>query len=189
MVPDPNCPTIQQTWAAMENLVEKGLVKNIGVANFNAALLLQLLQTAKIKPAVNQIELHPRLQQSRLVSFCQSRGIQVTGFSPLGSTGYVQIGMDRGEGVGLLENPDILSIASKHSKSPAQVLLGWGTQRNIAVIPKCSSLNRLKENLDVLDFKLDEEDMEKIAALDRNLRYNDPGVFCKGMGGDYPIWD
>ena len=189
MVPDPTKPTIGDTWSAMENLVKKGLVKTIGVANFNAALLLQLLQTATIKPSVNQIELHPRLQQSRLLSFCASHDIAVTGFSPLGSTGYVQIGMDRGEGVGLLDNPSITAIAEKHGKTPAQVLLGWGAQRGTAVIPKCSSLGRLRENLNVMDFRLDEEDFRVIGELDKNWRYNDPGVFAVGMGGDYPIWD
>ncbi|GMI45239.1 hypothetical protein TrCOL_g4006 [Triparma columacea] len=189
MVPDPTSPTIHETWAAMESLVEKGLVKNIGVANFNAALLLQLMQKATIKPCVNQIELHPRLQQSRLLKFCQDHGVQVTGFSPLGSASYVQIGMDRGQGTGLLSEPAVVEIAEKYGKSTAQVMLRWGVQRGTAVIPKCSSEERLKENLNVLDFVLDDEDEGKIRELDRNLRYNDPGVFCKDMGGDYPIWD
>lgn len=168
MIEDPTRPTIGETWKAMEELVRKGLVKNIGVANFNSALILQVLQTATIPPSVNQIELHPRLQQDRLLEFCKGKGIAVTGFSPLGSTGYVQIGMDRGEGVGLLENEVVVEISQKHSKTPAQVLLRWGTQRGHAVIPKCSSLNRLIENLSSTDFNLDDEDMERIGKLDRN---------------------
>lgn len=97
--------------------------------------------------------------------------------------------MDNGQGIGLLQDPLILSLASKHSKSPAQILLRWGVQRGTAIIPKTSSERRLRENLDVFDFELEEEDVEGIEGLNRNMRYNDPGVFCKGMGGDYPIWD
>jgi diketogulonate reductase-like aldo/keto reductase len=181
--------TLGQTWAAMERLVDLGLVRNIGVANFNAALLLEVSKTARIQPAVNQIELHPHLSQKRLVDFCQKRGVVVTGFSPLGSSGYVEIGMDRGQSVGLLQDPKIVAIAERHGKSPAQVLLRWGVQRGTAVIPKTSSAGRLRENLDIFDFELTAEDMDAIYALNRDMRYNDPGVFCKGMGGDYPIWD
>lgn len=90
MVPDP--VSISETWSAMESLVEKGLVKDIGVANFNAALILELLKKSKIKPAVNQIELHPHLSQDRLVEFCKAKGIAVTGFSPLGSGSYIELG-------------------------------------------------------------------------------------------------
>ncbi|GMH94562.1 hypothetical protein TL16_g12941 [Triparma laevis f. inornata] len=147
------------------------------------------MKKSKIKPAVNQIELHPHLSQNRLVEFCKGKGITVTGFSPLGSGSYVELGMDNGQGIGLLQDPLILSLASKHSKSPAQILLRWGVQRGTAIIPKTSSERRLRENLDLFDFELEEEDVEGIEGLNRNMRYNDPGVFCKGMGGDYPIWD
>lgn len=154
------------------------------------SLLAQTPLTSLVtQPAVNQIELHPHLSQRRLVDFCKAKGIAVTGFSPLGSGSYVELSMDQGRGVGLLKDPAVLSIASKHGKTPAQVLLRWGVQRGNAVIPKTSSAARLAENLDVFGFELEGEDMEALYGLNLNARYNDPGVFCKGMGGDYPIWD
>jgi D-xylose reductase len=180
---------IHETWEAMENLVAKGLVKNIGVCNFNAALLMELLKSAKIKPSVNQIELHPALQQNRLIEFCKGKDIQVVAFSPLGSSGYVSIDMDKGSGVGLLQDPQIIELGKKHGKTAAQVILRWNIQRGCCIIPKSSTIARMKENLSAKDFVLDEEDMAYMSTLERNCRYNDPGVFCVGMGGDYPIWD
>jgi len=153
MVPAQERCTLGDTWAAMERLVEKGLVRNIGVANFNAGLLLEILKTAKIQPAVNQIELHPHLNQKRLVQFCKDKGKAVTGYSPLGSSGYVEIGMDRGQSVGLLQNPSVLEIAARVGKTPAQVLLRWGVQKGNAVIPKTSSVARLRENKDLFGFE------------------------------------
>jgi D-xylose reductase len=111
---------LSETWEAMESLVSKGLVKNIGVCNFNAALLMELLKTATIKPSVNQIELHPALQQSRLLEYCKNKDIQVVAFSPLGSAGYVSIDMDKGSGVGLLQDAKIIDIGKKYGKTAAQ---------------------------------------------------------------------
>ena len=113
MVPPDSPYTLNDTWAAMERLVEKGLVRNIGVANFNSALLLELLKTAKVKPAVNQVELHPHLSQRRLVEFCKARDIAVTGFSPLGGSSYIELGLDAGQGLGLRQDPVVLEIAEK----------------------------------------------------------------------------
>ena len=189
MVPAQERCTLGDTWAAMERLVEKGLVRNIGVANFNAGLLLEILKTAKIQPAVNQIELHPHLNQKRLVQFCKDKGKAVTGYSPLGSSGYVEIGMDKEQSVGLLQNPSILEIAARVGKTPTQVLLRWGVQRGTAVIPKTSSVTRLRENKHLFGCEQKKREIEAIDGLDRKMRFNDPGVFCKGMGGDYPIWD
>jgi D-xylose reductase len=188
MIPDDRGTTIAQTWEAMESLVAKGLVKNIGVANFPAILILELLKTTKVPISCNQIELHPHHNQQDYVAFLKRKGIAVTGFSPLGSAGYQEIGMDQKQGVGLLKDPKILKIAESHGKSSAQIMLRWGTQRGTAIIPKCSSVERLRENLAVSDFNLTEEDMEAINSLNLNRRYNDPGVFAKGMGGDYPIY-
>ena len=135
------------------------------------------------------VRLHPLLCQSRLLEFCKAQGIAVTAFSPLGSCSYVELGMDSGQGQGLLVHPTITSIASKHKKTPAQVILRWGVQRGYSIIPKSSTPSRLEENIDVFDFAISDLDMEAIAGLDRNMRFNDPGVFCKGMGGDYPIFN
>lgn len=161
---------IRETWKAMEDLVRSGLVKAIGVANFTAPMLLDLLSYAKILPAVNQIELHPYLQQSRLTEFCESKNIAVTAYSPLGSPGNVE-----GHGLPiLLEEEVIAKIARTHGKTPAQVLLRWGIQRNTVVIPKSTHPERIKENIDVFDFELSKSEMNALGKLNRNLRFVDP---------------
>ncbi|EWM20294.1 aldehyde reductase [Nannochloropsis gaditana] len=98
--------------------------------------------------------------------------------------------MDRGEGVGVLNNPVVQAIAREHSRTPAQVCLRWAVQRGYTAIPKSTHESRLQENLHVFDFTLSAEDMVKISGLNRHLRYNDPGEFCKGMGlpNGYPIY-
>lgn len=162
--------SIRETWEAMEDLVRSGLVKAIGVANFTAPLLLDLLSYAEIPPAMNQIELHPYLGQSRLLEFFTSQNITVTAYSPLGSPGnYAQQGMPV-----LLEDRTVKAIAREKGKSPAQVLIRWGMQRNTVVIPKSTHLERIKENIDVFDFELSESDMNVLGALDRKLRFVDP---------------
>mmetsp|Transcript_19096 Transcript_19096/g.47726 ORF Transcript_19096/g.47726 Transcript_19096/m.47726 type:complete len:433 (+) Transcript_19096:300-1598(+) len=202
---------MHETWPAMEELVEKGLVKNIGqpsapatfaataasrlrdaaaragVCNFNTAILRDLLSYARIKPAVLQVELHPYNQQPKLVRFCAEHGIVVTGYSPLGAGSYVSLGMAKGAD-SPLNNPVVKQIAAKHRKSAAQVILRWGLQRGYSLVPKSSKVERLQENIQ-LGFELDDEDMDLIAGLDRCQRFNDPGVFSVGMGCFCPIYD
>ncbi|GAB5371889.1 hypothetical protein AAMO2058_001618900 [Amorphochlora amoebiformis] len=176
-----NVPIVE-TWAAMEELVQEGLVRNIGVANFNCSLLREILNTCKIKPAVNQVELHPYLLQSKLIRFCRKNGIHVTGFSPLGASSYVELGCSATEKV--IDRKEISEIAKKIGKSPGQVLLRWGVQRGTSIIPKTTKVARLKENISIFDFELSKEDVDSIDALNLNKRFNDPGVFA-----DIPIWD
>lgn len=161
---------IRETWEAMEGLVERGLVKAIGVANFTAPMLNDLLSYAKIAPAVNQVELHPYLQQAELVEFCAYNGIAVTAYSPLGSPGNYR---DKGFPV-LTDDETVRAIAQAHGKSPAQVLLRWGVQRGTIAIPKSVNPERIRENIDIYDFALTGAQMEAIAALDRDLRFVDP---------------
>lgn len=169
---------IRETWEAMEELVGAGLVRAIGVANFTAPLLLDLLSYAKVKPAVNQIELHPYFQQSRLLDFCQRLGLVVTAYSPLARPGYEEMSAR------LVDEKVIRAIASAHGKTPAQVLLRWGIQRNTVVIPKSTHPGRLQENIGVFDFELSESDMREIAKLERGLRIVDPYVW-----GHVPYFD
>lgn len=194
---DPNAETpkmeladipIRETWEAMEELVSKGLVKNIGVSNFNAQSIMDLMKYAKVKPAVNQVEIHPYLNQSALIEYCQSLGIQVTGYSNFGSSSYVSINMDQGHGVGVLKEKLILDLAEKYKRSPAQMILRWLVQKNVVVIPKTSNVERLKENLMIFDFEITQEDCAAIDSLNRNVRYNDPGLYCKLMHCPYPIY-
>jgi alcohol dehydrogenase (NADP+) len=161
--------TLQETWEAMENLVRDGLVKAIGVANFTAPMLMDMLAYATIPPAINQIELHPYLQQSRLVEFCQERGVNITAYSPLGRPGA-----EKAQEYPLLtEDATIRTFAARHGKTAPQVLLRWGIQRNTVVIPKSSHPERIKENIDIFDFELSREEVQEIAGLERHLRLVD----------------
>lgn len=163
---------MQETWEAMENLVQNGLVRAIGVANFTAPMLIDLCAYASIAPAVNQIELHPYNGQSQLVEFCHDRNIVVTAYSPLGTPGNVKA---RGTNeVILIEDERVIVIAAHHHKTPAQILLRWGIQRNTVVIPKSISPENIKGNTAVFDFELSPEEMDIINSMDRNHRYVDP---------------
>ena len=167
--------SIRETWEAMEELVQAGLVKAIGVSNFTAPMLNDLISYAKVKPAVNQIELHAYLQQSELVEFCKYNNVVVTAYSPLGSPGnYKDKGFPE-----LIEDKTIKEIANNHKKSPAQVLIRWGIQRGTVLIPKSTTPERIKENIDVFDFELSEEEMKIIQELNRNLRFVNPGIWWK----------
>lgn len=178
------------TWAGMEGVVGLGLAKHIGICNFNVQLTMDLLSYAKIPPYMIQLELHPYLQQQELIDMCISRGIRVTAFSPLGSPSYVELGMDFGLGIGLLENDTVTSIAAAHKKSAAQVLLRWSIQRGCCVIPKSCKNERVAENANIFDFELTAAEMDEIKLLDKKgaVRFNDPGVFCAFMGGAIPIY-
>ncbi|PCH33947.1 Aldo/keto reductase [Wolfiporia cocos MD-104 SS10] len=163
----------RETWTAMEELVDEGLVKNIGVSNTQGALLLDILRYARYPPQVNQVELHPYLTQEALIKLCKTLGIAITAYSSLGPQSYVELGADKGA-QNLLEHSSISSIASKHSKSTAQVLLRWAVQQGLAVIPKSNNHDRLVANLQVDQFTLTEEEMKAISSLNINLRLNDP---------------
>ncbi|KAI7908264.1 NADP-dependent oxidoreductase domain-containing protein [Cokeromyces recurvatus] len=156
-----------ETWNAMEELVEEGYVKAIGLSNFNIEKTQYILDHCKIKPAMNQIELHPALQQPELVSFLHKNNIQVTAYSPLGNNVY---GEKR-----IVDDPIILDIAKKLNKSPAQICIAFAAQRGLIVIPKSVTPSRIVENFQ--DFELSKEDFDSIASLgSRNIRYNDPGL-------------
>ncbi len=180
---------VAETWGAMEELVDAGLVKRIGVSNFGTSLLRDLLSYASIRPAVLQVELHPFLAQEKLLRFCREEGIAVTGFSPLGALSYYSLGMaDLKESI--LGTEPVRHAATRHGRTPAQILLRWGIQRGTAVIPKTSSIPRLKENLDVFEFELSPDEMAAISSLDRGRRFNDPGEFCQtAFNTFFPIYE
>ncbi|HKD38357.1 MAG TPA: aldo/keto reductase, partial [Pirellulales bacterium] len=180
---------LAETWQAMEDVVRAGLVRHIGVCNYNCALLRDLLAYASMRPAVLQVELHPYLAQDTLLRFCRDEGIAVTGFSPLGSASYVSIGMATA-GDSVLGEPVIVEAARRHGKTPAQVALRWGVQRGTAVIPKTTRPERLVENLAIFDFSLSDDEMRAIGRLDRGRRFNDPGVFGEAAFHTFmPIYD
>ena len=169
---------LSETWMAMEGLVSAGLVRNIGVCNYNCTLLRDLLSYARIHPAALQVELHPYLTQGKLLRFCKENRIAVTGFSPLGALSYVELGMARPEH-SVLQDPVVRAAAHRHGKTPAQVVLGWAMQRGTAIVPKTVRPDRPVENLTLFDFKLSTDEMGAISALNRDRRFNDPGVFCE----------
>lgn len=159
----------------MESLTDKKLARSIGVSNFSSQLLMDLLRYARVRPATLQIEHHPYLTQTRLVDYAQKQGLAVTAYSSFGPLSFLELDLKDAHGTTpLFEHDVIKGIAEKHGRTPAQVLLRWATQRNIAVIPKSNSPTRLAQNLQVNDFDLEAGEIESISALDKGLRFNDP---------------
>jgi len=171
----PSSASLQDTYHAMEELYDEGLIEAIGISNYNGALILDVERYAKHIPQCLQIEHHPYLVQKDLVDLCKSRKIAVTAYSSFGPQSFVELDMASAKNTELLfDNKVVKSIAEKHSKSPAQVLLRWATQREVAVIPKSNNKDRLAANLDVCAFDLEKDEIEQISGLDRGLRFNNP---------------
>jgi len=165
-----------ETWNAMNEAKNQGLVKHLGVSNFSINKLDALIKQTDEIPEMNQVELHPYLQQDELVSYCKENHIFVTAYSPLGSTDRPD-GMKAEDEPSLLENEVIISIAVKHNATPAQVLIKWAVERDTLVIPKSVNPGRIEENFFSANIKLDEEDLSQIKALDRHYRYLDGTFF------------
>ncbi|KAJ8767234.1 hypothetical protein K2173_013631 [Erythroxylum novogranatense] len=163
--------SLESTWRDMEKLASMGLVRSIGISNYDIFLTRDCLAYSKVKPAVNQIETHPYFQRDSLVKFCQKHGICVTAHTPLGGS---VANTEWFGSVSCLDDPVLKGLADKYEKTVAQIVLRWGIQRNTVVIPKSSKIERLKENFEVLDFKLSEEDMDLIKKVDRKHRTNQP---------------
>lgn len=154
--PAPRQDLYLETWKALEKLQAEGRARSIGVSNFHVPHLRRLFDHSDIRPAVNQIELHPSLQQAELRAFHAEHGIATEAWSPLQR--------------GAVNKPEIVAIANKHGRTPAQVILRWHVQLGNIAIPKSVTPLRIRENIAVFDFELDAADMAAISSLDAGLR-------------------
>lgn len=181
---------IAGTWKGMEQAVEMGLAKTIGVSNFSIKKLKGLVANSKIKPAINQIELHPYFQQDAMVDYCHANNIHVMAYSPLGSSDR-PAGLKADDEPVLLEDQTIAKLADQTGASVAQTILAWDIHRGISVIPKSVNPKRLKQNLDAVDITLTDDQMTTIKGLNKNRRYVD-GSFWVVPDGPYTLenlWD
>jgi diketogulonate reductase-like aldo/keto reductase len=148
--PSPVMP--KSVWQTLEEVYEEGLVRAIGVSNYDEADIEKVLSYAKVAPMVNQVEFNPESHDLNLLEYCKSKDIVVEAYSPLGQGG-------------LIKNRTVASIAEKYNKTPAQVLIRWALQHGTVVIPKSSNKQRIKENTEVFDFDISEEDIQTLNAL------------------------
>jgi len=149
----------KETWSAMETLLKKERCRAIGVSNFTIRHLEELIEESHVIPSVNQVEFHPFLYQRELLRYCQRKGIQVEAYSPLA----------RGE---RLKHPRIISLGTKYSKTPAQLMIRWGIQHGLVVIPKSTREERIRENSQEFDFDISDDDMRSLDSLNEDLRLN-----------------
>jgi diketogulonate reductase-like aldo/keto reductase len=162
---------IQEVWREFEKLYDSGKVKAIGVSNFPTVLINDLLNYARIKPAINQIERTPYLTHKRHIEFLKSEGIHITAFGPLGAPGLMS---QRKPNVKpLMSNQTVVDIAAKKGKTIAQVLIRWAIQSQTVVIPKSISPARIEENFKVLDWELTSDEMKALDDLNTDYRYFD----------------
>ncbi|WP_422360216.1 aldo/keto reductase [Reichenbachiella sp.] len=181
---------LEETWKGMEEVQKAGLVKHIGVANFSAKKIAQVNQSASQRIEVNQVELHPLLQQKDLLDFCRKEEVILTAYSPLGSRDRIPQ-MKAEDEPDLFEIPTVKAIAENHNCSPAQVLVAWAINRDTVVIPKSTNEARLKQNLKAANIQLSTDEMNKISNLDKHFRYV-TGAFFALPGSDYTLanlWD
>jgi diketogulonate reductase-like aldo/keto reductase len=164
--PQPMFDQYVETWQAFERLLADGRVLSIGVSNFEIEHLERLLAETDVTPAVNQVELHPEFPQEELREFHAEHGILTESWGPLG------------QGKGLLENPHIVDVARRSARTPGQVVLRWHIQLGNVVIPKSVNPGRIRENIDIFDFELDESDMQAIEQVRTGRRLGaDPNHF------------
>ena len=153
----PQAGTTFETWKAMEELYEKGLIRAIGVCNFLIPHLKRLMENSRIKPMVNQFEFHPELVQPELLQFCKENQIQPEAWRPI-MKGRVN------------ELPLLQQLSEKYQKSPVQIVLRWDIQKGVVTIPKSVTPERIVHNADIFDFEISAEDVARIDALNRNAR-------------------
>jgi len=187
-------PSYQETWFAMEELLQKGLVRTIGVSNLSAKKLLAMQDYANVFPMVNQVEIHPLWRQDHLLKVCKNLGTAVTAYAPLGSPDSGAIFGHQGASV--MKHPVITEIANRIGKSPAQVCIRWAIQRGTSAIPKSTHVDRIAQNLDAFSWELSEDDFAKLSTIEpqrRMLTGASFGGWIKPQTGPYrttqELWD
>lgn len=181
---------LKDTWKAVIAEQEKGKIRNIGVSNFSIRKIEALASDTGVYPAVNQVEAHPFMQQKELKTYCDSKGINLTAYCPLGSADRPANRKVATEPL-LFDNPVLNEIASEMGCTVAQVMLAWAVNRNTAVIPKTVKEHRLIENLAAAEIELSEDQMNRIAVIDMKYRYVKGDFWCL-EGSDYQLaelWD
>ncbi|XP_073009190.1 NADPH-dependent aldo-keto reductase, chloroplastic-like [Typha latifolia] len=176
---------IPATWDAMEKLYDSQKARAIGVSNFSSKKLGDLLAIARIPPAVNQVECHPCWNQTKLHTFCQSKGVLLSAYSPLGSPGSSKIRTR------ILTNPIVKMVADKLDKTPAQIALRWGLQMGHIVLPKSTKESRMKENIELFDWSIPEELFVKFSEIEQvRLIRGDPFVHPESIYKSLDeLWD
>jgi diketogulonate reductase-like aldo/keto reductase len=170
-------------WPMMEDLVNKGLTKSIGVSNYNVQLLSDLLSFAKIKPVVNQFECHPYLTSRELVKYCNSVRVYVMVYNSLCRGDYTKGQITKQ--LNLLEDPEFKKVAEKYNTTTGFLALNWALSQDILVIPSTNTPNRMKENLQALNFKISKEDLNELhEQLNKNYRFNEPKTYDWTKGID-----
>jgi len=180
---------LESTWEAMLRVSEEGLARQVGVSNFSAANIERVRDATGKTPAVNQIELHPYLQQNALLEACKALGVAVTAYSPLGSPDSAAM-LGRDDGILLTQHPTIAEIARIHDATPGQVLIAWALARGTSVIPKSVNPGRIRENWGASDLTLTLADMTAIAGLDSHRRMVDGRFWFQGETySPQTLWD
>ncbi len=180
---------LESTWAAMLKVAEEGLAREVGVSNFSKRKIERVRDATGRSPAVNQIELHPYLQQGELLEACKALDVAVTAYSPLGSPDSAAM-LSRDDRVLLTEHPTIVEVAEAHGATPGQVLIAWALARGTSVIPKSVNPKRIAENWAARELTLTPEDMNAIAALDNHQRMIAGGFWFVGETySPQSLWD
>ncbi|KAK4253364.1 hypothetical protein QN277_010683 [Acacia crassicarpa] len=177
---------MEGVWREMENLLKEKLVRDIGVCNFTVTKLNKLLSFAHVLPSVCQMEMHPGWRNDKMIEACKKNGIQVTAYSPLGSSG--------GGGRDLIHDQTVDRIAKKLNKSPGQVLVRWAIQRGTNVIPKSTKLARMRENVSVFNWTIPEQDFKALSSIpDQRRVFDGEELFVNKSAGPLrsaaDVWD
>jgi alcohol dehydrogenase (NADP+) len=166
----------------MEKLIQTGKVKAIGISNFSRKQLEQLLASAKVKPAVHQLETHPYLQQQVFIDWHKELGIHVTAYSPFGNSNDIYQGHSKIPK--LMDHPVIVKIAGKHNCPASDIILAWNLHRGVSVIPKTIHVERMRDNMLAVKVRLDEADLEQLQGINGPYRFNN----CSRSWG-FPYFD